>query len=144
MLLSLLHSLSVLVLLYRLPHYQVAKLQHVQNSAFSPITGGLKYDHITPMLRELHWLPVYDILTYMSLNGTELGHITDILELDTSGDDPFLLMKPWVRLLTMKKELFSWAAPLLWNALPSKLRTCSSVDAFRSQLKTFLCKQYFD
>jgi len=30
----------------------------LQNCAARLILGGGKYDHITPLLRELHWLPV--------------------------------------------------------------------------------------
>lgn len=34
------------------------RLQMVQNSAARLLTGTRKYDHITPVLRSLHWLPV--------------------------------------------------------------------------------------
>ncbi len=34
------------------------RLQMVQNSATRLLTGTRKYDHITPALRSLHWLPV--------------------------------------------------------------------------------------
>ena len=36
----------------------IQKLQIVQNCAARLIMEGRKYDHITPILRELHWLPV--------------------------------------------------------------------------------------
>ena len=132
----------------------MAKIQHVQNSAARLITGSLKFDHITPVLTDLHWLPVNKriefkiiLTTYKSLNGTGPGYITYLLELNTfglrSGDDPMLLRKPRVRLLSYGQRAFSWAAPVLWNPLPSKLRMCSSVAAFRSKLKTFLFQQYF-
>ena len=35
----------------------VKKLQAVQNSAARVVTGTRKYDYITPVLRDLHWLP---------------------------------------------------------------------------------------
>ena len=35
-----------------------AKLQRVQNAAARLLTSSRKYDHITPVLQELHWLPV--------------------------------------------------------------------------------------
>jgi hypothetical protein len=34
------------------------KLQSVQNAAARLITNTRKFDHITPVLRDLHWLPV--------------------------------------------------------------------------------------
>ena len=41
-----------------LPDLEFHKLQSIQNSAALLITLTKKYDHVTPVLRELHWLPV--------------------------------------------------------------------------------------
>ncbi|XP_068729056.1 uncharacterized protein [Montipora capricornis] len=46
-------------LLYGLRKYLVDRLQHVQNSAARVVTFTGKFDHITPVLIDLHWLPVY-------------------------------------------------------------------------------------
>ena len=43
---------------YRLPDYEIAKLQRVQNAAARQLTSSHKYDHITPVLQALHWLAV--------------------------------------------------------------------------------------
>ena len=45
-------------LLYGIGDGLVKKLQAVPNSAARVVTGTRKYDHITPVLRDLHWLPV--------------------------------------------------------------------------------------
>jgi hypothetical protein len=45
-------------LLYGLPDCELKKVQRVQNAAARLLTSTRKYDHITPVLRELHWLPV--------------------------------------------------------------------------------------
>ena len=45
-------------LLYGIGDGLVKKLQAVQNSAACVVTGTRKYDHITPVLCDLHWLPV--------------------------------------------------------------------------------------
>ncbi len=37
-------------------------------------------------------------------------------------------------------ELFSFAAPHLWNLLPCNIRICETVDQFKSLLKTYLLK----
>ena len=37
---------------------QLARLQRIQNSAAKLITKKRKYDHVTPILHELHWLPI--------------------------------------------------------------------------------------
>ena len=72
---SLMHSLvtsrldycnSVLV---GLPKALLQKMQRVQNTAARVVTRTHKYDHITPVLKVLHWLPInrrveYKILLY--------------------------------------------------------------------------------
>jgi len=45
-------------LLYRLPDCETAKLQRVQNTAARLLMSCKKYDHIMPILINLHWLPV--------------------------------------------------------------------------------------
>jgi len=34
------------------------KIQSAQNGASLPVTGTPQCEHITPVLRKLHWLPV--------------------------------------------------------------------------------------
>ena len=55
---SLLNGLSVTV---------VEKLQHVQNACARVILIQPKRDHVTPMLLELHWLPVKCRITFKTL-----------------------------------------------------------------------------
>ena len=43
------------------------KLQRVQNSGARLLTGTKKYDHITPVLKKLHWLPVKSRIDYKIL-----------------------------------------------------------------------------
>ena len=45
-------------LLLGLPQDQIARLQRTQNSAARLVTLEKKSAHITPILQELHWLPV--------------------------------------------------------------------------------------
>ena len=42
----------------------IAKLQTAQNFAARIVTGTRKYDHITPVLQQLKWLPVSYTLRY--------------------------------------------------------------------------------
>ena len=45
-------------LLYGIPKYQRDKLQRIQNTAARLVMGLKRSDHVTPMLKNLHWLPV--------------------------------------------------------------------------------------
>jgi hypothetical protein len=62
-----------------LPKYELDKLQRVQNAAARLITGKKKSDHITPVLKELHWLPIkyrthfkIILLVYKSLQSLQI------------------------------------------------------------------------
>ena len=83
-------------LLYGLPKYVVERLQRIQNSAARVITFSRKFDHITPVLVDLHWLPVYYrvifkmlLLTYKALHGLAPTYLSDLLCYRTSSYSPF-------------------------------------------------------
>ena len=72
-------------LLYGLPNYQIKKLQHVQNAVALLITLSRKHEHITPILFNLHWLPInYHIMfkilliTYKAPNNLAPSYIRDL------------------------------------------------------------------
>ena len=54
------------------------------------------------------------------------------------------LAVPMTRLKTYGDRAFSAAAPRLWNQLRLELRGVTSVDQFRTQLKTYLFKLAYD
>ena len=41
-----------------LPKREIDKLQRVQNCAACLVLGTRKSDHITPVMKDLHWLPI--------------------------------------------------------------------------------------
>ena len=45
-------------LLYKLPNMLLNKLRKIQHCAARIISKTLKYDNITPVLKNFHWLPV--------------------------------------------------------------------------------------
>ena len=47
-----------IILLYGLPVSLLSKMQCIQKSATRIVTGKRLHDHISPILNELHWLPV--------------------------------------------------------------------------------------
>ena len=54
-------------LLIGLPKCLLKRLQSVQNAAARLVSGSRKYDHISPVLHQLHWLPVDKRITYKIL-----------------------------------------------------------------------------
>ena len=77
-------------LLYGLPKHMISSLQSVQNTAARIVTVTKKFDHITPVLIQLHWLPVHFrilfkvfLLVYKALNGMAPLYITELLSYRT-------------------------------------------------------------
>ena len=69
-------------LLYGLPSYLIQKLQHFQNSATRLITKSPRFCHMTPVLRDLQWLPAHLriefkvlLITYKALRGQASTYI---------------------------------------------------------------------
>ena len=75
-------------LLYGITEQQLKKLQLAQNAAARMLTRTRKFDHITPVLENLHWLPIrYRIqfklllLTWKALNDMAPSYISDLIKL---------------------------------------------------------------
>ncbi len=73
-------------LLAGIPDCVMNKVQYLQDSATRLLTSKKKSEHITPVLRELHWLPVRChvdfkilLLTYKALHGKAPPYISDML-----------------------------------------------------------------
>ncbi len=64
------------------PASSINKLQIVQNAAARVFTRSRKYDHITPILQSLHWLPIkfrtsfkIVLLAYKALNDLAFAYL---------------------------------------------------------------------
>ena len=142
-------------LLHGLPKHLVQRRQLAQNCAARLIFCGRKHDHVTPLLRELHWLPVeqriiFKILffTFKALNNLFPGYISDLLETykptrSLRSSSRNLLMIPRSKLKSYGDRAFSVAAPKLWNDITETIKCTVDLNAFKRNLKTYLFKRYF-
>ena len=142
-------------LLYGVPNKLIKRLQSVQNTAARVVSLTKKSDHITPVLRNLHWLPVSQriiykvlLLTYKALNNLAPVYIEELISPYQPGrslrsSHQCLLRVPTVRTVSYGERAFSHAAPRLWNSLPITLRNCSSLELFKKHLKTHLFLQSY-
>ena len=142
--------------LFGLPKVLLSRLQLVQNRAARIVTFTKKYEHITPSLMALHWLPVdYQIiykillLVYTAINGFSPSYISDLLSFCSSSYSLYsclnkLLQVPRSNLKSYVDRDFPIAGPKLWNSLPASLRNAESLNSFKKHLlKTFLFHQAF-
>jgi hypothetical protein len=137
------------------PASSINKLQLVQNAAARVLTRSRKYDHITPILSSLHWLPIkfrinYKVLllTYKALNGLAPVYLTDLLSpynpsRSLRSQNSRLLVIPRISKSTKGGRAFSHLAPKLWNSLPDIVRDSDSLSQFKTRLKTHLFNQAF-
>ena len=112
----------------------IESLQKVQNFAARIVTGTRKFEHITPYLNDLRWLPVAmqleirdTIMTYKSLNGLTTS---EIYEGNTRNKDK--LHVPHYRTTTAQRS-FKYRGTSLWNSLPKEIRDISSLDSFKNK-----------
>jgi len=114
----------------------------------------MPFDHITPVLRDLHWLPVRQRITfklammvYKCLHSLAPSYLADVCTPVSSvvgrwqlrsANSGTLVVVPGTR-TTIGRRNFVVPGPATWNRLPVELRTSSlSIDTFAKKLKTHL------
>ena len=114
-----------------------------------------KYEHITPILQSLHWLPVSSrinykilLLTHKCIHGHAPTYLQELITLQSTtrtlrSTNTLLLQIPSTRLSTMGDRAFRSAAPHLWNSLPIQMRAIQNLDSFKIGLKTFLFRKAY-
>jgi len=131
----------------------VMKLQSIQNAAARLVTRSRKFDHITPVLRDLHWLPVrrridfkMATLVYKCLHGLAPPYLADdCIRVSTLPGRRHLRSADSCKLFVPQSSTnygarsFAVYGPNIWNSLPDELRRLNTTtQTFRKKLKTFL------
>ena len=121
-------------MLYGVSDGLLRKVQSIQNAAARLVTGARRRDHITPVLRQLHWLPVrqrveYKVacLVYQSLAGQAPPYIADDIQLAADSDRRQLRSAAARKCIVprthnnFRDRSFTAAGPCVWNRLPVHL-----------------------
>ena len=142
-------------LLIGIPKKLIRKLQMVQNTAARVLCRVRKFDHISPTLKKLHWLPVtyrikYKVclLTFNALHGQGPTYLRDMLSVRTGqynlrSTEILSLYVPKTKRKTLGDRAFKAAASKLWNSLPNDLRAVSTESEFKNKLKAYLFDQAY-
>lgn len=141
-----------------LPGTETKKLQKLINASVRfifNISGFKRIHHITPYLKELHFLPIeyrskfkISLMVYKYFHNNSPAYLTELLirkqpqtnwNLRINLDTLLLDHKPLNRnkLQNYRNRSFSYAAPTIWNVLPLHVRKSSSIDIFKSNLKNY-------
>jgi hypothetical protein len=130
------------------------RLQSVQNAAARLVMDVGRREHITPVLRQLHWLPVrqrvqYKLATlgYRSLTGTAPAYLSEECQLTTNARARSLRSSD-CQTCTVRRShsnfddrCFSVAGPNMWNKLLLELRQSDSeisYNSFKRLLNTYV------
>jgi hypothetical protein len=122
------------------PKKVIGQLQKIQNATAWVLTKTRRREHITPVLRSLHWLPVsfrvhFKILplVFKSIHGCAPQYMSDMIlsylpswSLRSSGTGLLTIPNPWTKM--HGETAFSYYAPSHWNSLPENPRGGKTVD----------------
>ena len=141
-----------------LPASQLDRLQSVLNAAARLIHGLRKYDHVTPLLKELHWLRVPEritfrlsVLAYRCQHNAAPNYLAAQLNAVSNvgyrqrlrSSSTTTLDVPRTEHSTIGDRAFSVSAARSWNSLSAAVQSSESLDIFRRRLKTELFARSF-
>jgi len=132
----------------------LVKLQRVQNTLARVINRQVKSDHITPVLKELHWLPIENRVTFklatLAYNIKSTGQPVYLRELLSDYEPVRTLRSSSRRLLTVNvantvlaTRGFRHSAVAVWNSLPDSIRNSTNIHIFKRNVKTLLFNTAF-
>ena len=136
-------------LLANLTNTQMKRLKSIQHTAARLVTRTPLREHITPVLKQLHWLPVgcritykLMVLVYKCVNGTAPAYLCRLIQpkcRDSRLRQPsdLELHRP-VPKKAIGTTAFGFVGPDRWNKLPERLRESASLNIFKRDLKTHL------
>ena len=126
----------------------------VLHTAARLICCAPRFSHITPLMYELHWLPLKQrihfkilLFAFKAIHGIAPTYIQNLVSLKSQGTYN-LRSSGWILLasstfrtkITLGDRSFQVAAPKLWYAVPRELRDIPSLHTFKRNLKTYLFK----
>ena len=141
-----------------LPQVTLEPLQRVQNAAARLILDLDLWDHVTPGLRQLHWLPIRWRVQHKLCSIMQSIHVgrcpaymaecvrTVASNASRSGlrsGESSLYGTPRLR-TRFGERAFSYAGPAAWNSLPAEIRDAIDYPVFRNKLKTYFFKLAFN
>ena len=139
------------ILLANCSAVSLRKLTKVLHNAIRFIYGLKKYDHITEYMKKAHILPIKYRIMYKTcifvfkiLNGKAPSYLDDFIALrvlpqrELRSNNDFLIAQQ-----TAYENTIQYAMIRNWNCLPYDIRSLTSIDIFKSKLKTFYFEAAF-
>ena len=126
----------------------------MQNFAARILSGTRKFDHVTPILKQLQWLPVIKQLevrdatmVFKCLNGLAPPYLfqkfkirSDVHNCSTRNRDRLLI--PLCRTAAIQRA-FTFRGQKLWNSLPDEFQSITNLDLFKVKMKHHFLRVFF-
>ena len=133
-------------LLYGIPDYEISRLQKLQNSCARLIYSRKKFDHVSDLFVDLHWLPIkeriiFKILlfvfkVFLNMAPVYIKECLTIINVENR-----ILLIPGYN-SAYGERAFRNCAPKLWNAIPQFIRNIDSISTFKKSLKHHLFSNF--
>jgi len=135
----------------RLSHFIIKFWVWVLNAAARLTSDSCRYEHVMPLLNDLHWLRVPECITYKlcvlvynCLHGTAPQYLQEIIQpvaevtsrCRLRSASSSALVVPATRRSSLGDRAFAVAGPRAWNSLPEFVTDCSSLLTFKKYPKT--------
>ena len=133
----------------------ISKLQLVQNFAACIITGTGKFNHITPALKELRWVPIKEnlyfcdaVLVFKCMTGQAPRYLSNqsTTRVGVTGrttQSSQLLNIPLYK-TNASQRTFYYRIVNIWNNLDNGLKTSKSITSFKFCLKNKLITDFLN
>ena len=129
---------------------QLEKAQRLQNFAARVAVGVRKYDHISPIIRQLQWLKVkekniYDtcIMVFKAVNHClpnwlmTFPTVGEIVKVRTRQSNDLFVER--IRTTTGSRSM-RIKGPIQWNKLPKEVQNTNRLNSFKEMLKKYLLR----
>ena len=127
----------------------IKKLQLVQNFASKIVTGTREFDHVTPLLRQLKWLRVEQILypggavmAYKCINGLAPSYLLNKITRRTQIHNRHTRNRNSLQIPLFKtatgQRTFTYRMASIWNNLSENLKQSASLNIFKQRLTEHL------
>ena len=137
------------------PSTTIDRLQKIQNRAARLVTLSRPREHITPVLKSLHWLPVkvrisFKIccIIYKCLNDLAPEYLSELMELYVPPRPLRSQSQQHLSVLYGNLEISERAFPIggskMWNELDLEIRNSENFNIFKRKLKTYHFQKYYD
>jgi fibrillarin-like rRNA methylase len=142
-------------LLYGTTAANIQKLQRIQNTLARVVVDARRRDSITPILQDLHWLPIEQrimykvaLITHKVLQEQQPHYLAELaMKYQPSRQLRSSTQCRLAKSTGLKSKLggqaFSTASEEVWNTLPVQLRETTHLQTFKRNLKTHLCNTVY-